>query len=464
MLAAILLSLALAQADMTVGSGTLEGRPPAAQLSPLQRAIDAAAVGDTIEVPAGTYTGDLFIDKSVSLIGRGRPLLRGSGVGSVVLIRAAGVAVEGFDIDGGGGGDLGRDSSGIHVAARRVLIRDCGISNSLFGVYLREADGARVERTRIQGIRAKAAGEKGSGIHVWNTNGFELTDNEIFDVRDGIYIQSSPHGVVRGNVARDLRYGLHYMYSDDNLFEDNVFENGDAGTAVMYSRRLTFRRNQFLRNRGYASVGLLLKACDHVLAEDNLIANNARGVFIEGSIDNVFRGNVIAGSDSAVVLYDSATQTVFTGNAFVSNLAPLALSGRRTDAIFAGNYWSDNTSPDLDGDGRTDQPYRLSSLFDHMRGNLTAADLLSRSFAASAIGAAERAFPVLQPIPVVDALPLARPPALKVPTLWKRSADTGTPVGMLGSAAAVIAALAALASGRKPRVKGQASRLKGHTA
>ena len=446
-------------ADMTVGSGTLEGRPPEAQLSPLQRAIDAAAVGDTIDVPAGTYTGDLFIDKSVSLIGRGRPLLRGSGFGSVVLIRAAGVVVEGFDIDGGGGGDLGRDSSGIHVAARNVLIRDCGISNSLFGVYLREADGARVERTRIQGIRAKAAGEKGSGIHVWNTNGFELTGNEIFDVRDGIYIQSSPHGVIRRNVARDLRYGLHYMYSDDNLFEDNVFENGDAGTAVMYSRRLTFRRNQFLRNRGFASVGLLFKECDHVLAEDNLIANNARGVFIEGSIDNVFRGNVIAGSDAAVVLFDSATKTVFTGNSFVGNLAPLALSGRRTDAIFAGNYWSDNTSPDLDGDGRTDQPYRLSSLFDHMRGNLTAADLLSRSFAASAIGAAERAFPVLQPIPVVDALPLARPPALKVPHAWRRTTATAAPLGMSGSAAAIVASLALLVSHRRrPRVKGHGSR------
>jgi nitrous oxidase accessory protein len=481
MLAAVLLSIALllaptcraearvasqreGGADMTVGSGTLEGRPPAAQLSPLQRAIDAAGVGATIEVPAGTYKGDLFIDKPVRLVGRGRPLLRGSGEGSVVLIRAAGVTIEGFDIDGGGGGDLGRDSSGIHVAARDVVIRDCGIANSLFGVYLREADGARVERTRIRGIRAKAAGEKGSGIHVWNTNGFELTGNEIFDVRDGIYIQSSPHGTIRGNVARDLRYGLHYMYSDDNLFEDNVFENGDAGTAVMYSRRLTFRRNQFLRNRGFASVGLLLKTCDDVLAEDNLIADNARGVFIEGSIDNVFRGNVIAGSDSAVVLFDSATRTVFTGNSFVANLAPLSLSGRRTDAVFSGNYWSDNPSPDLDGDGSTDQPYRLSSLFDHMRGNLTAADLLSRSFAASAVSAAERAFPVLQLIPVVDAQPLARPPALQVPIAWRRSAAPAAPVGMFASALAAAASVGMLMTGRRrpgPRAKGQGSRAKG---
>jgi nitrous oxidase accessory protein len=454
MLAAVLLSLVVAQAnaDMSAGSATMEGRPAAAHLSPLQRLIDAAAPGATVDVPPGVYDGDLYIDKPLSLVGRGRPLLRGSGRGSVVLIRAANVVIDGLDIDGRGGGDLGRDSSGIHIAATAVRVRDCRIANTLFGVYLRQADGSRVERTRIQGIREKAAGEKGSGIHVWNTDGFELIDNEIFDVRDGLYIQSSPHGIVRGNVARDLRYGLHYMYSDDNVFEDNVFERGDAGTAIMYSRRLAFRRNQFLRNRGFASVGLLLKTCDDVIAEDNLIADNARGVFLEGSIRNTFRGNVIAASDAAVVLFDSATQIVFEGNAFIGNLAPLSLSGRRTDAVFAGNYWSDNPAPDLDGDGRTDLPYRLSSLFDHLRGNLTAADLLSRSFAASAVGAAERAFPVLRLVPVVDPAPLARPPALRVPMMHRDGPPRRAPGAIVACAAASIGGLLVVTAGRRRRL------------
>ena len=128
-------------------------------------------------------------------------------------------------------------------------------------------------------------------------------------MRDGLYIQSASKGTIGGNVARDVRYGLHYMFSDDNVFEDNTFENGAAGTALMYSERIVFRRNRFLRNRGFASVGLLFKACDDVVAEDNLIADNARGIFIEGSYRNVFRRNVIAGSDVAVVLYDSAAGT-----------------------------------------------------------------------------------------------------------------------------------------------------------
>ena len=424
---------------------SLEGRPATADASPLQALVDRAGPGDRIVVPAGTYAGDLLIDKPLTLVGQGRPRLVGSGAGSVVRVRAAGVTLEGLDIDGRRGGDLGRDTSGIHVAAGQVAIRDCRIVDAIFGIYLREADDAVVERTSITGIPGRPPGEIGSGIHVWNSQRFHLTGNTIAGTRDGMYIQSSSHGTVRGNVARDLRYGLHYMFSDDNVFEDNTFENGAAGAALMYSKRLSFRRNRFIRNRGFASVGLLLKACDDVVAEHNLIADNARGVFLEGSYRNTLRGNVVAMSDQALVIYDSSHDNHVTGNVFVGNLTPLSLSGRRTDTRIDGNYWADNREPDLDGDGVSDRPYRLSSVFDHLRGNLTAADLFAPGLAAAALGAAEEAFPVLDPVPVLDEHPLARPPALpEVPEA--RSATGGSspaaaalPLALLVAGAAILA-------------------------
>jgi nitrous oxidase accessory protein len=243
------------------------------------------------------------------------------------------------------------------------------------------------------------------------------------------------------------------MFSDDNVFEDNSFETGAAGTALMYSKRIVFRRNRFLRNRGFASVGLLLKACDDVIAEDNLIADNARGIFLEGSYRNTFRRNVVAMSDVAIVLYDSSGENRFEGNAFVGNLSPLSLVGRRTDTRFAGNYWSDHGEPDLDGDGVADRPYRLSNVFDHLRGNLTAADLFAQGLAARALGAAERAFPVLDIIPVTDDAPLARMPHLPdVPAVTPDGTTAGAlsaawlwPAGLAGLGAAML-----LAGGRAP--------------
>jgi len=434
--------------------GSIEGRPSPAQTSPLQALIDRAQAGDRIDVPAGTYRGDIILDKPVTLAGSGRPVLLGSGDGSVVRVRAPGVTIEGFDIDGGRGGDLGRDTAGIHVAAARVTIRDCRVRDALFGIYLRQSDDALVERTTITGIPDRPPGEVGSGIHVWNSQRFTLTGNQIVGTRDGMYIQSSSNGVVRGNRARDLRYGLHYMFSDDNLFEDNSFETGAAGTALMYSKRITFRRNRFLRNRGFASVGLLFKACDEVLAEDNLIADNARGIFLEGSYRNTFRRNIVAMSDMALVIYDSSGGNVFEGNAFVGNLSPLSLVGRRTDTRFAGNYWSDHGEPDLDGDGIAERPYQLSNVFDHLRGNLTAADLFAQGLAARALGVAERAFPVLDAVPVVDERPLARMPRLvDVPPVALEPIPAGRsgaalvwPAVMVMGGASVL-----LAGGRSPR-------------
>jgi nitrous oxidase accessory protein len=446
---AALLACLCACVGWGAAAAPLGGGGAAELVSPLQARVDAAPPGSTLEVPAGEYRGDLVLDRPLRLLGRGRPRLVGSGRGSVVSVRAPDVSIQGFDIDGLGGGDLGRDSAGVHVAAPRAMVKDCRIVDSLFGVYLRAADASSVIGCSIRGIAGKAPGEKGSGIHVWNTEGFQLEGNEIVDVRDGFYIQSSFHGRVLDNVARDLRYGLHYMFSDDNVFEGNLFQNGDAGTAIMYSRRIVFRRNRFVRNRGFASVGLLFKTCDDILAEDNLIADNARGIFLEDSSRNVFRRNVIAGSDAAIVLYDSCSRNRFEGNSFVGNMTPLNLVGQRTDTVFVGNYWSDADALDLDGDGRGDRPYRLSSVFDHFRGNLLAADLMAQGFGARALAVAERTFPVLRLVPVEDPAPLVRPPALpRVPVQRPREAQAAA-AGLTGSLASVALGSLALWRGRR---------------
>ena len=117
------------------------------------------------------------------------------------------------------------------------------------------------------------------------------------------------------------------MFSDDNTFEDNTFERSAAGAALMYSKHLIFRRNRFPHNRGFASVGLLMQGCDDVLAEDNLIADNARGVFMEGTHRDTFRRNLIADSDVALVIYDSVRGCPLRGQ--LVHRQPVAAPARR---------------------------------------------------------------------------------------------------------------------------------------
>ena len=169
----LVLAVALVQAAAPphagVPPGALEGRPRPEHPSPLQARVDAARPGDRLVIAAGTYEGDLVVDKSIALVADGRVRVLGSGAGSVVRVLAPGVEIAGLEIDGRGGGDLGRDASGIHVAAARARISRCRISNALFGIYLREAHGAVVEHCTIDGMPGRDPGEVGSGIHVWNT-------------------------------------------------------------------------------------------------------------------------------------------------------------------------------------------------------------------------------------------------------------------------------------------------------
>jgi nitrous oxidase accessory protein len=162
----------------------------------------------------------------------------------------------------------------------------------------------------------------------------------------------------------------------------------------------------------------------------------------------------VAESDVAIVLFGSCARNRFEGNSFVGNLTPLLLVGKRTDTAFDGNYWSDNDEPDLDGDGRSDRPYRLSNVFDHLRGNLTAADLMSRSLAAVALAAAERTFPVLEPIAVEDRHPLARPPALGAVPSERTRASAANKSGVGLSLAAILMGAVVIGRCWRPRREG----------
>jgi nitrous oxidase accessory protein len=119
--------------------------------------------------------------------------------------------------------------------------------------------------------------------------------------------------------------------------------------------------------------------------------------------------------------------------------------------VFEGNYWSDAAEPDFDDDGVGDRPYRLSNVFDHLRGNLTAADLFAQGLGATVIAGAERAFPVLEAVSVQDARPLARMPALHDVPARAAGTTTRTVLGLVASAAGVVGGCLVLFAGRRPR-------------
>jgi parallel beta-helix repeat protein len=72
--------------------------------------------------------------------------------------------------------------------------------------------------------------------------------NRVERSRD-VVIWYSSGTVVEDNVVRTSRYGLHYMYSNDNVFRRNRFEDNQVGAAIMYSRGIELTENAFCLER-----------------------------------------------------------------------------------------------------------------------------------------------------------------------------------------------------------------------
>src|SRR5512136_307014 len=62
----------------------------------ISEALRRISPGDTIRVSAGVYEGNLLLDKTVTLLGEGKPVIRGAGQSSTVTIRAPGCTLKGF--------------------------------------------------------------------------------------------------------------------------------------------------------------------------------------------------------------------------------------------------------------------------------------------------------------------------------------------------------------------------------
>ena len=368
--------------------------------------IAAAQPGETVIVPAGEYAGPFVIDKPLVLRGEPGAILRGDKRTHVVAIRATDVELTGFAIRGSGR-NLAEDHAAVHITGARAIVRGNQISDTLHGIYVRKADGCRIEDNTIIGDGARAAavadplfvapkpGEselcdieniadrRGNGIHLWNSAGHVIERNTIRGTRDGIYFSFADDTLVRGNTISQVRYGLHYMYSDGNIFEENVFSENAAGAALMYSQGMVLRRNRFVANRSHRAYGLLLQSVDDTRIEENTIAGNTLGLFMENGNRNTVRGNRLAGNYVALRVSDSTADSRFFENTFAGNIHAVETSGRNVANVWAvagrGNRWDGAATLDLNRDGVADVAHREPDLFGPWRRSFPVIGLLSAS-------------------------------------------------------------------------------------
>ena len=385
---------------------------PACPLGSVRQGIAEATAGDTVRVQPGTYReGNLVVDKPLTLAGEGDAVLDGEGRVEVLTVRANGVTVRGLVIANSGMSYVS-DLAGIRVEG----VSDCTVAgnrlrNTFFGIYLAEVKVCTVEDNEITG-QAISETSSGNGIHLWNADHVRIRNNRVEGHRDGIYLEFVRAGLVEGNLSqRNLRYGLHFMFSDGIEYLRNVFRANNAGVAVMYSKHVTMRENRFEDNWGAAAYGLLLKDIADSAVWGNLFRRNTTAIFAEGANRLSIDGNRFERNGWAIRIMADSMGVVFAHNAFVANTFEVTTNGTRSFNSLLENYWSEYRGYDLGRDGVGDVPHRPVKLFALLVERYPPALILLRSPFLELLDLAERVLPILTPRVLADHRPLMRSPS-----------------------------------------------------
>jgi nitrous oxidase accessory protein len=378
----------------------------------LQAAISAAAPGDTLTLAPGTYQGPVVVDRPLTLVGEEGAVIDGGGSGSVITVSAPDVVLRGLTVRGSGI-SLADQDSGIFVdkAATGALVVGNRLEQNLIGIYLWGSRDSVARDNVIVGRRDLRMNERGNGVQLWNAPGSVVEGNDIRYGRDGIFVTTSKHDIFRNNRMRDLRFAVHYMYTNASEVSGNVSQGNHLGYAIMYSNHLKILDNVSEGDRDH---GLLFNYANHSTIEGNVVRGGPKKcVFIYNANKNRFHGNWFEGCDIGIHFTAGSEGNEISGNAFVDNRTQVKYVGTRNvewSANGRGNYWSDNLAYDLNGDGVADRPYRPNDLVDHVVWRHPLARLLLNSPAVQVLRWAQSAFPALLPGGVQDSAPLMSPP------------------------------------------------------
>lgn len=400
----ILLYLLAAQAwsrTIPVGAGE--------SIKSVRQAFALAANGDTVLLKKGIYKeGNLQLTKSVFFIGEEGAVLDGGHKNEILTISGESIVVKGIRFQNAGYSSMNDYASIKLVDASFVLVENNVIDHSYFAIHIANSTYSVVRNNTITGV-AKNEQSSGNGIHLWKCENMLVKGNTIQGHRDGIYFEFVTHSIIEDNNSfNNIRYGLHFMFSNNNGYIGNTFTGNGAGVAVMYSHHVLMHSNHFEQNWGANAYGLLLKEINDSQIISNTFDTNTVGVLMETTNRIEVSDNSFHNNGWALRIQASCDDNLMQQNSFAGNTFDVATNGSLTLNRFVHNYWDKYDGYDMNRDGLGDVPYHPVSMYSMVIEQNPNAVILMRSFMVTLLDKAEKAIPSLTPENLVDEAPVMK--------------------------------------------------------
>jgi nitrous oxidase accessory protein len=376
----------------------------------LRQAIKSANAGDTIALQKGVYKeGNIILTKSLTILGIENPVLDGENKFETLTISGKNILVKGITFRNSGYSAMNDYAAIKIIDASHITIQNNTILNAYFGIHVSNSTYVVIRRNTINGLR-KTEQLSGNGIHLWKSSHALIDGNRIQGQRDGIYFEFVSFSTVQNNVSENnIRYGIHFMFSNDDIYFNNLFRKNAAGVAVMYSKKVNMEWNRFEENWGSSSYGILLKEITDSYIQHNSFIKNTAALHLEGTNRIEIKQNLFKENGWAIRVQASCQENNFYNNNFIGNSFDVSTNGTMVLNKFYNNYWDKYEGYDMNKDGVGDVPYHPVSLYSMIIDENPASLILMRSFMVNMLDRAEKAIPSITPENLVDDRPLLKP-------------------------------------------------------
>lgn len=341
--------------------------------------VDDAEEGDTIIFSSGIYKLNLLLIEPLTIRGEDGAVIDAGGKGTGITIRRSHTSIDNLQIRNYGS-DLYKRDSGVRVmdGCAGVRLTNLKLSGGGFGIRADRLEDLEIRNCEIVGNPKKHILDRGDGVFLNYVKRSKLIDNRVRNVRDGFYFENTDATEAYGNHFDNTQYGIHWMYTRDDVGHHNVAINSVGGFALMSSKRIMCRDNTARDN---VEFGILLNVCEACTVQSNLVEGvhnpkgkavldtEGKGLFIYGPGASRVQDNAFTGADIGIGVALGGEKTVVTRNVFDKNTVQVRYVGKTPlewSENGRGNYWGTFMSWDADNDGIADTPYQPNDSLDRI--------------------------------------------------------------------------------------------------
>ena len=209
----------------------------------IQDAINDSVDGDTVYVYSGMYYENLFVDRSVNLLGENKDttFIDGKDIGDVISVSANFVNINSFTIQNG--------YYGIWIYANNSIIIDNYISNNENGILLSYYLAQYLTKNNIV-TNNTITNNREYGILIFGSNNNYINNNTVKNnYLTGIGIGASNNNSITSNIISNNDNGMFFNGGINNIITDNIISNNNRSILLISgSDNNMIYHNNFIKN------------------------------------------------------------------------------------------------------------------------------------------------------------------------------------------------------------------------